>query len=184
MGLAVMALAGYATLQAYLHNAAAQRILILSRLDQALFHAVQQFRFERGTMGLLLTLEPDRNARDVQFALRNRAGVDASLGQALGGVDGLQIAGLRTATDTLKGDYRWFQDLRAQVDQMIKLPVSARDKTFEANFVPQTTRLQISIENVSSVLESEMRRSNPAIGDLILAKTTAWVAEAPSAPAF
>jgi signal transduction histidine kinase/CheY-like chemotaxis protein len=176
MGLVVIALAAYLADQAHQHSAAAQRVLTLTRLDQQLFRAVQEFRFERGTMNLLLTLEPEHTDRDVQFALKHRQGLDAALGTALAGLDGPDIAGLQSATDQLRRDYDLFKGLRAQVEEAIRLPVGSRSDTFKGTFMSQSSGLQTSVEAVSEILERDIRKLDQAIGPLIRVKTMAWTA--------
>jgi signal transduction histidine kinase/ActR/RegA family two-component response regulator len=176
MGLVVIALAAYLAGQAHQQSAAAQRVLTLTELDRELFRAVQEFRFERGTMNLLLTLEPEQTDRDVQFALKHRQGLDAALGEALAGLDRPDIAALPLATGRLERDYDLFKGLRAQVEQAIRLPVRSRSDAFKGTFMSQSNGLQTSVEAVSEILEEDMRKLDPAIGPLIRAKTMAWTA--------
>ena len=176
IGLLITVLMGNAAHQAYQRNAAAQRIAAISLLDKALFEGMQHFRFERGTMDLILSLEPDKNGREVGFALTHRRGVDSALGVAFGGLEGLHIAGLGAAVDKLRAEYQDFKAARERADSMADLPLEARDKAFKAGFMARTARLQTSIEAVSSILELEMRRLDPMSADLILAKTMAWTA--------
>jgi signal transduction histidine kinase/ActR/RegA family two-component response regulator len=176
IGLVVIALAAYLASQAYQHSAAAQRVLTLTRLDQELFRAVQEFRFERGTMSLLLTIEPGQSERDVQFALKHRQGLDAALGASLHVQDKPDSPALQLATDRLRRDYRVFQGLRSQVERAIQLPVRSRSDAFKAAFLSQSNDLQASIEAVSAILEEDMRKLDPAIGPLIRAKNMAWTA--------
>ncbi len=127
MGLLITVLMGNAALQAYQRNAAAQRIAAISLLDKALFEGVQHFRFERGTMDLILSLEPDKNGREVEFALTHRRGVDSALGVAFGGLDGLHFAGLDAAVDALRAEYQDFKAARQQADGMADLSLELRD---------------------------------------------------------
>jgi methyl-accepting chemotaxis protein len=176
MSLVIIALMGQAAFHAYQRTAATRRIVAISLLDKALFEAVQHFRFERGTMALILSLPPGPNPREEAFALTNRRVVDAELGKVFPAIESLNIPGLRSAVNTLIADYADFRLLREQTDGMAKLPFESRDMAFKDTFMPRSSRLQTSIEAVSAMMESEMRQLDPATADLILVKTLAWEA--------
>jgi diguanylate cyclase (GGDEF)-like protein len=176
MALALIAQMGIAVLSAIERSNAAQRVATISLIDKALFQAVQHFRFERGTMQVILVLPANQTVAEAQFVLLNRRGVDAGLAEALAGLDALAIIQLPDAVAALKTDYQTYQALRGQVDREARLPPEARDQRFRDDFLPLTSRLQTSIERVSSILESEMRRLDPAIADLLVTKSLAWIA--------
>ena len=176
MALALIAQMGIAALGADQRSNAAQRVATISLIDKALFQAVQHFRFERGAMRLVLELPADQAATEVPFVMLNRRGVDVGLAEAIPGLDVLDIAHLPGAVAALKADNQTYQALRDQVERQARLPLEARDRYFEDDFLPLTSRLQITIERVSSILESEMRRLDPAIADLLVTKSLAWTA--------
>jgi diguanylate cyclase (GGDEF)-like protein len=176
MAFALIAQMGIAALGAWQRSNAAQRVATISLIDKALFQAVQYFRFERATMKLVLTLPADQTAAEAQSLLLNRRGVDAGLTAAIPALDALDIARLPGAVAALKADYQTYQALRDQVARQTRLPLEARDRYFEDDFVPLTSRLQTTIERVSSILESEIRRLDPALADLLVTKSLAWTA--------
>ena len=154
MGLVMAGLIGKIALQAYHRYDSAGRVATLSRLDKALFHAVQEFRFERGIMEQVIGIPPDQSTEALKSALSHRVLVDAALAQALGGLGGLGIEGLPGATDRIVADYGTVRKLREQADRMAGMPLEARDQAFRDSFMPISGRLTPSLEAASALRPS------------------------------
>jgi methyl-accepting chemotaxis protein len=73
-------------------------------------------------------------------------------------------------------NYDTVRKLRELADRMAGMPLAARDQAFRDSFMAISDRLRPSLEAASALLETDMRRLDPAIEDLLLAKNMAWVA--------
>jgi diguanylate cyclase (GGDEF)-like protein len=175
MGLVMTGLIGKIALQAYHRYDSSGRVATLSRLDKALFDAVQEFRFERGIMEQVIGIPPEESAEALRAALSHRVLVDAALAAALGELGGLGIEGLASAADRIVAEYDTVRKLRAQADRMAGQPLEARDRAFRDSFMPTSGRLPPSLDAASALIETEMRRLDPGIANLLLAKNMAWV---------
>jgi len=176
MGLTIAGLVGNALLQANYRYDAAKRVVALSALDSVLFQALQNFRIERGDMDQALRQPTDKGRLPLQSSLARRALVEAGMVQVLAELGQLAMPDLESASDRLKTDYATVRRLREQADQNLALALDGRDKSFIDSFIPTSGRLQPDIEAVLTILESEIRRLDPNISDILLIKAMAWSA--------
>jgi methyl-accepting chemotaxis protein len=177
MGLILSLLCAINLISAWQRYDAAERVAGLSIANKALFLAMQTYRFERGDTGSALNLPGEQLGSFQKRLDESRATVDAQLAIALPILERASVPGLPSARDKLKADYQTLKDLRVRVDAAFQQPnAAARDKDLLQTFMPKTAPLLQDLENTATVLESEMRLLDPAIGELALVRSTGWSA--------
>jgi methyl-accepting chemotaxis protein len=155
---------------------AAGRIVELSIADKALFEAMQTYRVERGDTGSAL-LSSGEQADVLKKRVDGlRTTVDTQLAIVLPILERASVPGLPAARDKLNADYAMLKGLRARADAALQQPSAARDKDLLQTFMPKAASLLSDMENSATVLETEMRLLDPAIGELALVRSTAWSA--------
>jgi methyl-accepting chemotaxis protein len=176
MGLILSVMCASNLVNAWQHYDAGKRVTDLSIADKALFAAMQTFRIERGDTGSALASAGEQGDVLKKRVDVLRTTVDAQLAIVLPILEGASVPGLPAVREKLNDDYQAHKALRARVDAAMLQPSAARDKDLVQTFMPKAENLLHDMENSATVLETEMRLRDPAIGELALVRSTAWTA--------
>jgi len=174
MGLILSLVCANNLVSAWQRYDAGERVTELSVADKALFEAMQTYRIERGDSGSALATTVEQGNILKKKVDELRATVDAQLAIAIPILNRVSVPGLPAARNKLNDDYQMLKALRARVDAAMQQPTAERDKDLVQTFMPKAETLLLDLEDNATVLETEMRLRDPAIGELALVRSTAW----------
>lgn len=169
------ALCSVALYNSYGTYVAADRVEEDVRIDRDLFRAVSVFRFERGgsTTGLLAA--GDIGAIRTRL-LKDRAVVESSMAAALAALDRQAGAPRRDLVDKLKARYGAVVAVRKLVDENLARPIEQRDPEVYRRISSDGQALIDALEATSSSMEADIRALDPAMSQLLLARSMGWAA--------
>jgi methyl-accepting chemotaxis protein len=176
MGLVMSLMCANYLLVAWQRCDAGQQVATLSVANKAIFQVMQTYRIERGdTMAALETAgDPNPNSREA--IARLRATVDSQLAIAMPILDRSANPGLAAVRDKAKADLQTVNESRAFADTALQQPSAARDRALVQSFMSRTQSFLEDMERCATVLEAEMQRLDPTIGDLALVRSAGWSA--------
>ncbi|WP_160115780.1 methyl-accepting chemotaxis protein [Bosea lathyri] len=132
------------------------------------------FRSERGDTPSALTLPSDKNQESVRGVLQRREKVDSAMGATQTIFSGLDAGSIGPAYGELKKSYAELKQLREAIDSDLKQPLASRDAALPNRVLSFGAKLLQNLEDTVNVVEAEMRALNPALSDLITARSMSW----------
>ena len=165
---------GSAVWGAYQSYVSAGEVSKLSEVDKQLFDALLNFRSERGDAASALDLPSDKNQGSIKSVQDRRIKVDAAMKAALAILAGMPEH--KATRDKVAGDYEAFVQLRKSVDTEWPRPLDQREKGLSARVLGVGGTMIQTLEDATGAVEAAIRALDPALSDLVLARSMAWAA--------
>jgi len=152
----------------------ARRVPILVNISSDLFTAIQNFRLERGNVNTALRVSTAVDADSQSQIAKLRVGSAKALDTALTKLRALNVDDAGPAIEAIGESRNALVQRRQEIDDALQQPKEQRAERIGANWVAAIDNLVHGIDNLSSVLETELSREDTFIADMIQLKQIAW----------
>ncbi len=148
----------------------ADGVVELTRVDRALFDAMQNVRVQGGAIQTALQTLDDPKARIAEV----RAGVDAKLAKGMSSLEKTRLPETARYVADFKKDQAESKAKAALVDEQAAKPRAERDVRLVAPWIATTQKLGESIVDISDGVASHIRRVDPHLAELAQVREAAW----------
>ncbi|WP_029005916.1 methyl-accepting chemotaxis protein [Azorhizobium doebereinerae] len=178
MSLIVAGLCVSALVSAYHVHQAAQEVTELADIDRDLVDGLGSYRFERGGSTTVLTVaSADSPAYREQMAQR-RAKVTAAIDGALAKLAIAADPALTPLATRLRAEFQTVKGLRTEMDTQLNRPMDQRDPNVARRITADGGQMLTTLEALSNAVEAQIQAHDPAMAQLILARSMAWATRA------
>ncbi|PKR87920.1 methyl-accepting chemotaxis protein [Pleomorphomonas diazotrophica] len=171
----VIGLSAKLMLSSYSSWQTARSVTALTNQNVAVFTALQALRLERVDTDTALRLPADKAATFLKSVAEYRGSVDGNMAK-VAAEPLADFPGWKETSDTVTSAYDTMKALRASADANLAKAPEARDADFLKGYMKASAGILTVYETASKQLDAEIRRRDPASGELLLTKQMAWTA--------
>ena len=153
----------------------ARRVPRIVDISTDLFAAIQNFRVERGTVNTALAttdvVDPDAQKEIAALRIRSAEALESALGK----LEGISIAGgIAPAIERIRAAQGALIAQRPSVDAAVLQEKADRPADIGARWIVAVNTMVDAIDGLSSMLESELSRTDPFVADMTRIKQIVW----------
>ncbi|MGQ9369980.1 ATP-binding protein [Azospirillum sp. ST 5-10] len=157
--------------QEWLAYADAGRIVVLTRADRVLFHAMTGIRFENGAAGVAVL--SDEQPQAAVAASNHR--VDLLFAAAMESLADTAVPGRAAAQDAARAAYEDLQRQRSLIAALMEQPLGERDMATAERWLMAMYALVERLGTAATAVANTVRLLDPEIAELVYVRRSAYV---------
>lgn len=152
----------------------AQTLKEASYILDFLYDANKNLSIERGTALSVVAAAPSSAETLKEEMAQSRYKSDKAMRKALAALGPVAMAQTKEAVTKVRKKYQALQDLRKELDEVLRQPLEKRDRTISDRFYKKSTALIADIQNLILAYSNSFQDIHPAIARQMLFKYFVW----------